>query len=105
MQAHAQHTSTLPIVCLLITASLWGVFWYPLRLLEAQGLSGIWASLFIYSGTLVFAIPIIIRRYNELLISPYRLLGLMICSGWCNVAFILAIIEGEVVRVILLFYL
>ena len=29
----------------------------------------------------------------------------MISSGWCNTAFILAILDGEILRVILLFYL
>lgn len=105
MQARDQHTSTLPVICLLVTATLWGIFWYPLRLLEEQGLSGIWASLLIYTGTMVIAIPIFIRHVKDFLASPYLLLAIMVCSGWCNVAFILAVVEGEVVRVILLFYL
>jgi drug/metabolite transporter (DMT)-like permease len=105
MQAQQQHTSTFPIICLLVAATLWGVFWYPLRLLEAQGLSGVWASLFIYLGTFVIAFPVLVRRYHELFVTPYLLLAIMIASGWCNVAFILAIIDGEIVRVILLFYL
>ncbi len=105
MQANKQHTSALPVICLLVAATLWGVFWYPLRILEQQGLDGVWASLFIYTGTLVVAIPIIIRRLKELLVSPYLIIGIMISSGWCNIAFILAIVEGEVVRVILLFFL
>jgi len=105
MQANKQHTSALPVICLLVAATLWGVFWYPLRILEQQGLDGVWASLFIYTGTLVVAIPIIIRRFNELLASPYLIIAIMISSGWCNIAFILAIVEGEVVRVILLFFL
>ena len=105
MHVSHQHTSTLPVICLLISASLWGVFWYPLRILEQHGLSGIWASFFIYLGTIVIVIPVLIRRFRELLLKPYLLLAIMICSGWCNVSFILAIVEGEIVRVILLFYL
>jgi drug/metabolite transporter (DMT)-like permease len=105
MQAHHQNTTTLPVLCLLFGATLWGVFWYPLRYLEANGLNGIWASLFIYLGTMLVAIPFIYRRFNEVLTSPWLLLAIMICSGWCNVSFILAIVDGEVVRVILLFYL
>jgi len=105
MHVSHQHTSTLPVICLLVSASLWGVFWYPLRILEQHGLSGIWASFFIYLGTIVFVIPILVRRFKELLLKPYLLLAIMICSGWCNISFILAIVEGEIVRVILLFYL
>jgi len=105
MQANSQHTSTLPVISLLVAATLWGVFWYPLRILEEQGLSGTWASLLIYTGTLVIALPIIIRRFNEFLASPLLLLAILAFSGWCNISFILAIVEGEIVRVILLFYL
>jgi len=105
MQANSQYTSTLPVISLLVAATLWGVFWYPLRILEEQGLSGAWASLLIYTGTLVIALPIIVRRFKELFASPYLLLALMLFSGWCNISFILAIVEGEIVRVILLFYL
>ncbi|MGD8926670.1 MAG: DMT family transporter [Thioalkalispiraceae bacterium] len=68
-------------------------------------MSGVWASLFIYLGTFVIAFPVLVRRYHELFVTPYLLLAIMIASGWCNVAFILAIIDGEIVRVILLFYL
>ena len=32
----------LPVLSLLFTATLWGMVWYPLRLLESQGLSGLW---------------------------------------------------------------
>jgi len=105
MQASQQHTSVIPIIGLLIAASFWGVFWYPLRVLEAYGLDGIWATLFIYTGTMVFAIPILVKRFSELRISPMLLLGILLCGGWCNTAFILALMKGEIVRVILLFYL
>jgi hypothetical protein len=29
---------SLPVLSLLFTATLWGIVWYPLRLLEARGL-------------------------------------------------------------------
>lgn len=105
MQASPQHITVLPIICLLIAASLWGVFWYPLRLLETYGLNGLWSSLLVYCGTLLVALPIVIRRRREIAQQPWSLLAILLCSGWCNTAFILALLEGEVVRVILLFYL
>jgi len=105
MQARPQHTSRLPVIGLLIAASFWGVFWYPLSVLEAYGLNGVWATLYIYLGTMIFAIPIFLKRHQEIRISPVLLLGILIFGGWCNIAFILALMEGEIVRVILLFYL
>jgi drug/metabolite transporter (DMT)-like permease len=105
MQARTQHTSVFAIVCLLSAATLWGVFWYPLRWLEQFGLHGVWITFLVYCGTLVYSIPIILMRRREFLRQPGLLLLVSISSGWCNTAFILAMLEGEVVRVVLLFYL
>ena len=95
----------LPIFALLAAATLWGVFWYPLRYLESEGVTGLWAALFIYSGTLLLALPFAWRQREEIKTYPLLLVVLGLASGWCNVSFFLAVIEGNVVRVILLFYL
>ncbi len=98
-------SQVLPILALLAAATLWGVFWYPLRYLESVGLVGLWACFLIYVGTLVVAVPFAWRRRHELRANPWFLLMLGVASAWCNVTFFLAVIEGSVVRVILLFYL
>jgi drug/metabolite transporter (DMT)-like permease len=95
----------LPILSLLFGATLWGVFWYPLRWLEAQGVPGLWSSLLIYITVSVVSLPVLWRRRGELASDPWILAGLALTAGVCNVAFILAVIEGNVVRVLLLFYL
>lgn len=95
----------LPILSLLFGATLWGVFWYPLRWLEVQGVPGLWSSLLIYMTVTVVSLPVLWRRRSELASEPWLLAGLALTAGVCNVAFILAIIEGNVVRVLLLFFL
>jgi len=42
-----------PVVAMLIGACLWGVIWYPMRLLEGGGLGGIWLTLTLYGAALV----------------------------------------------------
>lgn len=79
--------------------------WYPLRLLDTGGLGGLWQTLTIYGGTLVAALPLMRGRWAEPARHPFALLVLALASGWCNTAFILAILDGTVVRVLLLFYL
>ncbi|MEO6697159.1 MAG: DMT family transporter [Gammaproteobacteria bacterium] len=102
----SNHTPpVLPTLSLLFGATLWGVFWFPLRWLEAQGVPGLWSSLFIYLTVTVVSLPWLWQRRGELVKSPRMLLALALIAGWCNVAFILAVIEGNVVRVLLLFYL
>ncbi len=94
----------LPVLALLLGATLWGVFWYPLRLLEQSGLVGLWATLLIYGAALMVGLPLVLKRRYPL-VRPGMLLVLAVVSAWCNIAFILAILEGNVVRVTLLFFL
>ncbi len=94
-----------PVLSLLLAATLWGLFWYPLRLLESNGLSGLWATLFIYLGTLPILLVLFYQYRQQVVKNLYLLLALGLVSGWCNTAFILAIIEGPIVRVMILFYL
>jgi len=105
MHARTQHTSVFAIISLLSAATLWGVFWFPLRWLEQSGLHGVWISFLIYCGTLVYSVPIILLRRREFLRQPGLCLLIGLSSGWCNTAFILDMLEGEVVRIVLLFYL
>ncbi len=94
----------LPVLALLLGATLWGIFWFPLRLLEQNGLAGLWATLLIYGAALMVGLPVILQRRYPI-VRPWMLLLLAYVSAWCNIAFILAILEGNVVRVTLLFFL
>ena len=95
----------LPVLSLLLGASLWGVVWYPLRELEHGGLQGVWLTLILYATALVFSLPRTARHLPEFLQSPRDLGILLLAAGWTNVAFVLAILEGNILRVLLLFYL
>lgn len=101
----ANSAALLPVFSLLLSATLWGLFWYPLRLLEQAGLSGLWSTLLIYTGTLPLLLYLLRGRYYEFQQAPWLLAGLALTSGWCNVAFVLAVLDGNIVRVLLLFYL
>ena len=102
--ANAEHRM-LPVLSLLLTATLWGLVWYPLRLLEAQGLGGLWMTLASYGAALLLGLPWLWRGRRDWLREPLVLVLMMLAVGWCNVAFVLAVLDGTVVRVLLLFYL
>lgn len=90
---------------MLLGSSLWGVLWWPLRYFDATGLRGAWLIVAIYG---LLAIPAGIwswRRHHELRGHGRTLVGLLILGGWTNVAFMMALIHGEVIRILLLFYL
>ncbi|MBL1293841.1 MAG: DMT family transporter [Thiotrichales bacterium] len=93
------------VLALLASATLWGTIWYPLRLLQEQGLVGLWCALLMYGTALVVSIPWWLRHRAAVFQRPLVLAWLGLASGWANIAFILAVIDGEVVRVTLLFFL
>lgn len=104
-----RHSALFPVFSCLLAATLWGTFWFPLRALEARGLPGLWATLMIYVGALLTLLPWLwLQRgslRHQLTGQPVNLLAIALGSGWCNLAFILAVLDGTVVRVLLLFYL
>src|SRR5260221_12543826 len=90
---------------LLAGASFWGVVWYPYRLLARAGLDGVWSTILTYGFALAVGVLVFPRAVASLRrVTPLALLmGLAI--GWSNPAYVLAALEGEVTRVLLLFYL
>ena len=84
---------------------MWGVIWYPMRLLEAQGLSGIWLTFILYAAAMIASLPHTARGLREFASERGTLIPLALAGGWANTAFVLAILDGNVMRVLLLFYL
>lgn len=105
MNTSSQENRLLPVISLLFTASLWGIVWYPLRLLEQQGLAGAWSALVSYGAALTVCSWVFVRDRDVLHGNILPLAAMSLAAGWCNVAFIMAVLDGNVVRVLLLFYL
>lgn len=95
----------LSVAALLAGATMWGVVWYPMRLLEAAGVSGLWLTLLLYAAAVVAGFPLAGREIHWFARRPVLLSGLGLSAGWTNIAFILAILDGNILRVLLLFYL
>ena len=94
----------LPVLALMLNALVWGTSWWPFRQLEALGLHPLWATVLIYG--LAVAIIVVLRPHAvaQVLRTP-ALWVLVLASGTTNAAFNWAVVIGDVVRVILLFYL
>lgn len=95
----------LPALSLMVAAMLWGLLWLPLRSLDAAGLSGTWTTVIAYATALTLALPWVRDWGSAMARHPGFYVALALASGWCNLAFILAMLEGSVVRVLILFYL
>jgi drug/metabolite transporter (DMT)-like permease len=97
---------SLAVAGLLFNALVWGVCWWPFKQLEAQGLHPLWATAVVY-GFVFVSIALWLWRSGQLL--SWRghpgLWLLLLASGLTNVGFNWAVTVGDVVRVVLLFYL
>jgi len=104
---NTQHTThnRLAIAALLFSSSLWGVIWYPLRWLDEAGMSAVWSSLVMYLAAGALALPFLFKRNIFNASNRRDLLFLAIAAGITNIAFLVALTEGQVMRVMLLFYL
>lgn len=96
---------SLPVVSLLAGASLWGVVWYPYRLLGAAGLDGAWASALTYGVALLAGSALFLGHWRDVARAPWACLAMGLAIGWSNLAYVIGVLEGEVMRVLLLFYL
>ena len=95
----------LPVLSLLFAATFWGTVWYPLRLLADAGIAGLWQALISYLVATLVVLPVYWSRRAELRGRVPGLVPLALAAGWCNVRFMLGMLEGTVLRVLLLFYL
>ncbi len=89
---------------LLTAALVWGLIWYPYRILRDAGFPGLLASALTYSIALLLGLLLLRRRAGPWRPS-WELLWLGVASAGCNLGYVLATLHGEVVRVLLLFYL
>jgi len=76
-----------------------------MRLLEIGGLSGLWLTLILYAAALTASLPFTWSALAEFPRRPFLLVLLMVAAGWTNIAFVEAVLAGNILRVLLLFYL
>lgn len=91
-------------LALTVNAFAWGVSWWPLRQLQDMGLHPLWATAMVYLVALVILQVTQPKAWRDLLRIP-GLWALALAAGLTNVGFNWAVTTGDVVRVVLLFYL
>lgn len=92
------------VLALLAGALVWGLIWYPYRVLRDAGIDGIVASTASYGVALLLG-AFFFRRSLAGFKPSWSLLWLALAAGGCNLGYVLATLTGEVMRVLLLFYL
>lgn len=101
--SNKQYNSILSTSSILSGAIVWGLIWYPYRVLQGAGVSGPLATLITYMLAMLcgaFMLPLVWRE-----LRGWWSLLLVLSAGWANFGYVLAMLHGEVMRVLLLFYL
>ncbi|OGS92950.1 MAG: multidrug DMT transporter permease [Gallionellales bacterium GWE2_58_10] len=95
----------MPIAGVLSGALVWGLIWYPYRVLQDAGVSGALATLITYLLAMLCGAFMLPRVWRELPKAGWWAVALLLSAGWTNFGYVLAVLHGEVMRVLLLFYL
>lgn len=108
MTASAQLRTTarpaLAALALVANAFVWGTSWWPLRRLHEDGLHPLWATAAIFAVATLVIVALRPHAVKQVLGTPALWL-LVVAAGTTNAAFNWAVVVGDVVRVVLLFYL
>jgi len=95
----------LPVLVLLFGAILWGLSWIPLKHFRDLGIEGIPLTLVGYGVVALCLLPAFIKQYPLWRSQQNYIWMILVLSGIANLSFTSAIMHGDVIRVMVLFYL
>jgi drug/metabolite transporter (DMT)-like permease len=84
---------------------VWGLFWIPLRALEAKGIVGPWATMMFYGVPFLLVLPMFAWRWRRMLRGGVFLQTSGITMALGLVLYAVSVLHTEVIRAMLLFYL
>lgn len=98
-------TSSLAVMLLLLSAVMWGLTWWPLKAFNEAGIDGVPLILSSY-GVVGLALSwFLVRDWKLWCGKRHFLLLFFVLGGYANLAFASAMIYGDVVRAMMLFYI
>lgn len=93
-------------ISMLLTGSIiWGLFWWPLKLLDVAGIHSDFVQIFAYGLPALVLLPFAWCSVSRWRSQVALLLLIALLGGWANASFATSLAHGNVVRVMLLFYL
>ncbi|MGF1548463.1 MAG: DMT family transporter [Thiotrichales bacterium] len=95
----------LALPALILGSVLWGLSWLPLKAVDGLGVNGVSLVLAAYGVAAALTVPLLWAQRARWRGRGIWLLPIALIGGYANLAFTLALIHGEVVRVMVLFYL
>ncbi|MGO4329954.1 DMT family transporter [Cupriavidus sp. 2TAF22] len=89
---------------ILLGASVWGIAWFPYRVLAGWGLGGMTAAALVSAAAAAIALLSFARHLGGLRWS-WLFVAIGLAAGVTNAGFVWGSVNGHVMRVLLLFYL
>ena len=87
------------------SASLWGLYWIPLRYLGEQGVGGGWAVALLNMPAAIVLVLIVLRRWASHRGQLRRAIAIGVFTGFGLALYASGLIYSSVIRATLLFYL
>jgi drug/metabolite transporter (DMT)-like permease len=98
-------TETLAKFACAYSGLVWGLFWIPIRALDAAGIEGLWATFYFYALPFCISLPVLILRWRPTIAGGLRLQLLGLVPALSLVLYSVSVLYTDVVRATLLFYL
>lgn len=95
----------MPVMVLIASSIIWGVTWWPLKQFHAAGIEGVPLILVSYGIVGLALLYPLLREWQHWRRRYHILLLFFLLGGYANLAFAGAMIYGDVVRAMMLFYL
>ncbi len=100
----ADHHSVKASLAILLGASVWGIAWYPYRVLASWGLGGMSAAALVSAMAALTSLAVF-RHHLRGMPRSWLFVAIGLAAGVTNVGFVWGSVNGHVMRVLLLFYL
>lgn len=97
--------SPMPVMVLLLSAVMWGLTWWPLKFFHEAGVAGLPLILISYGVAGLALCWLVVSQWRHWRGKLHFLLLFFLLGGYANLAFAGAMIYGDVVRAMMLFYL
>jgi drug/metabolite transporter (DMT)-like permease len=97
--------TNLGVLALFVGSIGWGLTWIPLKYISGNGLHSTYLVLFAFGTGSLILLPWVIRQYKHWKQYIGLMLAIALAGGVANVSFQTAIAHGDVVRVMILFYM
>jgi len=100
-----QRSDLVPSLALACGAALWGLYWIPIRGIEAAGVDPLWTGPVIFAASSLLLVPLVLARLGSFVSHWRQTLVPGLLAGFAFALYIASINLTDVVRAILLFYL